>query len=263
MRDVRPNATADPTSQDPVTVATFAVQPDARESRACSELLDAVPLLAGGGARWPRAATVLAQLRRPPGRPPRCCGLRGRRAPSRRPPADPGRSSIQIAPCFEAQGNLSLIEPADLPLLHPAEAEPAVGRDVWVPYDEESEQIRPRRLPAASGAPTSSTTLSIETDRLHFPNGVDRQDRHLQHGGAAAGQDRRLRRLQEGRDRRRSTRSSRSRTPQIRLDTFIDPGAHPKGRGHRPRDAEGEGLPVRRTSRTRSRRSRAGRSWCT
>ena len=31
---------------------------------------------------------------------------------------------------------------------------------------------------------------------------------------------------------------------QIRLDTFIDPGAGPQGRRHRPRHDEGEGLPV-------------------
>ena len=32
----------------------------------------------------------------------------------------------------------------------------------------------------------------------------------------------------------------------IRLDTFIDPGAGEEGRRHRARDAEGEGLSVRR-----------------
>ena len=50
---------------------------------------------------------------------------------------------------------------------------------------------------------------------------------------------------------------------QIRLDTFIDPGLVRKVEGIVREHDEGEGLPVRRASRTRSRRCRADPSWCT
>ena len=77
----------------------------------------------------------------------------------------------------------------------------------------------PRRRSAttstACGTPTSSTTSRSTSATTRFPNGVDRQDRHLQHGGAAARQDRRLRRLEEARDvedRREAEGSERCRS---------------------------------------------------
>ena len=51
-----------------------------------------------------------------------------------------------------------------------------------------------------------------------------RQGRRLQHGGAAAGQDRRLRSGPRRSTSRRSTRSCKDKGIEIRLDSFIDPG---------------------------------------
>ena len=144
-------------------------------------------------------------------------------------------------------------------------------------------QLQARSLPShgQAGSRTTTTTektilddfkrlwgtnflddLSVDVSDYTFSNGVDRQDRHLQHGGAAARQDRRLRRLEEGRaveDRREAEGSERRRSASTRSSI---PGLIRQGRRHRPRHADGEGLPVRRGHATRSRRSPAARSWC-
>ena len=233
--------------------------------RACSPWR-ALALVAAPLARAGRSPAPAPAPRRPaaPAAPARAATVCGQpippRARSRR--RAPARSSSSIAPCFEAQGNASVIEPQTyLYYIQLKASRPSQG--VWVPV----RRRRPRRRSVDDFQRLWNTNfldnLSIDVSDYTFPNGVDRQARHLQHGGAAARQDRRLHRLEEGRAHEDRREAEGSRTSQIRLDTFIDPGAGPQGRGHRPRHDDGEGLPVRRGHATRSRRCRAARSWCT
>jgi hypothetical protein len=131
-----------------------------------------------------------------------------------------GAVVLFIAPCFEAQGNQSVVEaPTYLYYIQLKASVPSRG--VWVPYDDASEKMigddfhrlweheLPRQLVDRNrGLPSSPTGSSARSD--------------LQHGGAAAGQDRRLRRLEESRDGEdlREAQGSERRNP---LDTFIDP----------------------------------------
>ena len=89
-----------------------------------------------------------------------------------------------------------------------------------------------------------------------------RQDHRLQHGGAAAGQDRRLRRPEEGRpveDRRKAEREEHHDPARL----VHRSRAHPPGHRRRPRALRGEGLSVRRgQARDQGRRGRH-RSSCT
>ena len=100
----------------------------------------------------------------------------------------------------------------------------------------------PASRPRATGCRTTKTTekiiredfhrlwntnfldnLWIEMRGLHLLERRHRQAHHLQHGGAAARQDRRLRRLEEGRDVEDRRDAEGRRWREIRLDTFIDP----------------------------------------
>ena len=164
------------------------------------------------------------------------------------------------APCFEAQGNVSLIEPQTyLYYIQLKTSRPSEG--VWVPYDETSEKMILDDFHRLWNT-NFLDNISIDDERLHVPQRGDRQDRHLQHGGAAAGQDRRLHRLEEGRDLedRREAEGSQRGDPPRHLHRSR-PG--PEGRGHRPRDDEREGLPVRQRDARDQGRSTAARSWCT
>jgi hypothetical protein len=67
-------------------------------------------------------------------------------------------------------------------------------------------------------------------DRLQVPQRHGRQDRDLQHGGAAARQDRRLHRLEEV-ETSKIDEKLKDANAQIRLDTFIDPALVRKVQG--------------------------------
>ena len=117
-------------------------------------------------------------------------------------------------------------------------------KGTWKPYDDATERIILddfKRLWATNFL----DNLWIDVEGLHLQQRRGRQDRRLQHGGAAARQDRRLRRLQEHRDveDRRQAEGRRRGHPPRHVHRS---GAGEKGRGHRARDAEGEGLSVRR-----------------
>ena len=96
-----------------------------------------------------QAQAAPASRRRQPALPGRrsAASRSRRRARSRRPASGP--VVLFIAPCFEAQGNAVARRAADLPLLHPAEAEPRRREGVWVPYDDADREDDPRRLPPA------------------------------------------------------------------------------------------------------------------
>ena len=133
-----------------------------------------------------------------------------------------------------------------LPLLHPDEVAVSLpSTDKWVPYDDAIEQTIVgdfKRLWATNFL----DDLAIEVRDVPLRERRHRQGRRLQHGRAAAGQDRRLRRHQEGRPVEDRREAEREAAFTIRLDSFIDPGLHPPRQRRRPRGLRREGLPVRR-----------------
>ncbi len=91
-----------------------------------SVLLSAAPLR----AQQPAAATF--------GPPATICG-QTLAAPVRQPPAGSGPVVYLIAPCWEAQGNQTVIEPATyLYYIQLKTSQPSQG--VWIPYDEATER---------------------------------------------------------------------------------------------------------------------------
>jgi outer membrane protein insertion porin family len=91
-----------------------------------SALLSAAPLR----AQQPAAATF--------GPPATICGQTVA-APVRQPPAGSGPVVYLIAPCWEAQGNQTVIEPATyLYYIQLKTSQPSQG--VWIPYDETTER---------------------------------------------------------------------------------------------------------------------------
>ena len=157
--------------------------------------------LAGARPARPSCVPVAAAKRAgAAGSPPR---IRPRFAVSRSraaalPPAGSVRSSIQIAPCFEAQGNVALVDfQTYLYYIQLKSSEPSQG--VWVPYNDDDRDRRFARTSSGSGPPTSSTTSrsSRPAGLSPFSQRRGRQAGRLQHGGAPARQERRLHRLEE------------------------------------------------------------------
>ena len=90
--------------------------------------------------------------------------------PAAVPPANSGPVIFQIVPCFEAQGNLPLVDPATyLYYIQLQSSRPSQG--IWVPWTEESERTvidDHRRLWATNFL----DDLSIEALDYTFSNGV-------------------------------------------------------------------------------------------
>jgi len=90
--------------------------------------------------------------------------------PAALPPAGSGPVVFQIVPCFEAQGNVALVDLQTY--LYYIQLKPsAPSQGVWTPYNEETEKaIRDdfKRLWATGFL----DNLSIETQDYTFPNGV-------------------------------------------------------------------------------------------
>ena len=164
-----------------------------------------------------------------------------RRARCRRPIR--GRSSTRSSPASRprATSRSSTSRPTCI-TSSSRPSRPSEG--VWVPYDEAAEKtIRDdfKRLWATNFL----DNLSIDADDYTFSNGVvgklviyNMEERQrvkiVDYAGSKKVETSKIdEKLKED-------------NAQIRLDTFIDPGAHPEGRGHRPRHDEGEGLSVRR-----------------
>ena len=149
---------------------------------------------------------------------------------------------------------------ADLPLLHPDPAEPPVRRRLGALQRGDREDAA-RRLQAAVGHRTSSTTCGLKTldDAVRQRRGG--QARHLPHGRAAARQDRRLHRLDQGRaheDRREDEGAAASRSASTRSSTRRVVRA---GAGHRRELHGGEGLRVRGGEIEGRAAARPARSW--
>ena len=205
--------------------------------------------------------------RRPPPPPPAAAGrCPGRRDDLRQPdpaagctcrrPA-PARSSTCWSSASAHRGTFrsSKRRPTSI-TCSSARSQPSQG--IWVPYDEKAEQTMRedfKRLWATSFL----DDLRIRTATTPSPT-AHRQDRDLPHGGARAGQDRQLRRLQADRpdeDRRAAARARHRDAPRLVRGRRRDP-AHQDGAA---RDDGGEGVHQRRPSSTRSRRWPAARSW--
>ena len=152
---------------------------------------------------WPLFAWSAFPLGRPGDAPARRCGRgaavprRHPRRPRRRPdptsavrPVPPHRitarglrrSFVWICSSFHP-GNASIDRERDLHVLHPAAAEPPSAEDVWLPYNEQTEQTI-WRTSSGCGRPSFLDDLSIEVDGLHLPERRGGQARHLPHGGA-------------------------------------------------------------------------------
>src|SRR5262245_45094322 len=89
-------------------------------------------LLAAAAAAQPPAAPAQTPAPDQPLPSVTVCGQQPR--PAAQPPAGSGPVVLFIAPCFEAQGNASVIEPATY--LYYIQVKASVpSRGVWVPYD--------------------------------------------------------------------------------------------------------------------------------
>ena len=177
---------------------------------------------AAAGAAAPAAAP--ADRLRPAGRRARAAAA-GRLRP---------RSCCSIVPCFEAQGGSSVIEPQTY--LYYIQTASRAGRRRASGCRTTR---RPRRRSATTssgcGPPTSSTTCrsrsattrsrTASSASVVIYNMEERQRvKIVDYVG-----------LEEGRAVEDRREAEGERASQIRLDSFIDPGARPAGRGHRPR----------------------------
>src|SRR5262245_51416537 len=115
------------------------------------------------------AATAHAQQGAPPANPTTVCGSPIPR-PAALPPAGSGPVVFQIVPCFEAQGNVALVDLQTY--LYYIQLKPsAPSQGVWTPYNEETEKAIHDDFKRLWGTGFLDN-LSIETEDYTFPNGV-------------------------------------------------------------------------------------------
>ncbi len=180
--------------------------------------------------------------------------------PAALPPANSAPIVWQIVPCFEKQGNVTLVDPQTyLYYMQIQQKRSIPSQGVWVTYDESVEQLMREDFTP----PVQHEFPRQHLDRdagLHVFEWRDRQDPHLQHGGAAAGQDRHLPALQEirGHQDRREAQGAGLRDPPRHVHRR---GAPEEGERHHPRHDARERIPVRRGAsgdRGAGRRAEAG-----
>jgi outer membrane protein insertion porin family len=96
------------------------------------------------------------------------CGTEAR--PAAQPPAGSGPVVLYIAPCFEAQGNQSLIEPQTyLFYIHLKSSRPSEG--VWIPYDDGAEKTIEEDFQRLWGT-NFLDNLFVDVSDYTFPNGT-------------------------------------------------------------------------------------------
>ena len=152
--------------------------------------------------------------------PPRFAGSRSRpRAPCRRPARGP--SCYQIAPCFEAQGGQSVIEPQTyLYYIQVKPSRPSEG--VWVPYDDATEKTMLEDFQRLWST-NFLDNLWIDVKDYRFANGVigkmviyNMEERQrvkiVDYVGSKKIETSKI------------DEKLKDANAQIRLDTFIDPG---------------------------------------
>ena len=154
------------------------------------------------------------------------CGQQAR--PSAQPPAGSGPVVLFIAPCFEAQGNASVIEPQTY--VYYIQQKPSVpSRGVWVPYDAAAEKTITedfRRLWDTKFL----DNLFVDVTDYKFPNGVVGKIvvYHMEERQRVKVVD------YVGSKKIESSKIDeklKDANTQIRLDTFIDPGLVRKVQG--------------------------------
>ena len=129
----------------------------------------------------------------------------------RRRPCRPRRAAPFVwilEAVLPTQGNAPDRRDRNLPVLHQAPPQPAVAGHLR-PLRRRDRADDARRLQGALGHQLPRGPVD-RRHRLHLPQRHGRQDRHLQHGGARAGQDRRLPGQQADRphqDRREAARA--------------------------------------------------------
>ena len=142
--------------------------------------------------------------------------------PARQPPADSKPVVYLVVPCFEKQGGSSVVEAQTY--LYYMEVKQQRQRALDQPLGALRRQDRadhPRRLQAPVGHQLPRRPLDRRPG-LQVRQRRHRQDGRLQHGRAPARQDRRLRRLEEGReveDRRGAEEAATSRSRSTRSST--------------------------------------------
>ena len=177
-------------------------------------VLSMVPVL------WVAAAQALAQQPAPAAQTITVCGQQAG-APRAEPPAGSGPVVLFIAPCFEAQGGTSVIEPQTY--LYYMQLKPSrPSENFWVPYDAAADKIIREDFARLWGT-NFLDNLWIETSDYTFPNGVvgkivtynieERQRvKIVDYVGSKKVETSKIDdKLKEA-------------NAQIRLDTFIDPG---------------------------------------
>ena len=146
------------------------------------------------------------------------CGVQAR--PSAQPPAGSQPVVLFIAPCFEAQGNQSVIEPQTyLYYIHLKQSQPSQG--IWIPYDDAAETQLEADFRQLWGTKFLDN-LSIDVSDYKFPNGTigkivtynleERQRvKVVDYTGSKALETSKI------------DDKLKDADAQIRLDTFIDP----------------------------------------
>ena len=174
---------------------------------------------------------------------------------ARQPPAGSGpvirTTEIQFHPVNE-----SIIEPQTyLYYIQTQFSRPSEG--VLVPFNEETEKIAARRFQAALGH--QLPRQPPDRARRAVPQRRHRQARHLPHGRAAAGEDRRLHRVDKV-DRTKIDEKMKERGISLRLDSFLDQAVVRRVEGIVKSLWPRRATSLPRSSR-RSRRCPAGPSW--
>src|SRR3954469_17429562 len=172
---------------------------------------------ATAAAVWSFAAPAGAQQEELP--PANVCGQQAR--PAAQPPAGSGPVVLFIAPCFEAQGNASVIEPQTY-VYYIQQKASVPSQGVWVPYDDAAQKTITedfRRLWDTKFL----DNLFIDVSDYPFPNGVvgkivvyhmeERQRvKVVDYIGSKKIETAKI------------DEKLKDANAQIRLDTFIDPG---------------------------------------
>jgi outer membrane protein insertion porin family len=147
------------------------------------------------------------------------CGVQAR--PAAQPPAGSTPVVLFIAPCFEAQGNQSVVEPQTyLYYIQLKQSRPSEG--VWIPYDDASEKMIEDDFHRLWNTKFLDN-LSIDVSDYKFPNGAigkivtynleERQRvKIVDYVGSKAIETSKI------------DEKLKDADAQIRLDTFIDPG---------------------------------------
>ena len=177
-------------------------------------------VLALVAAAWAVAAAAAAQTQPAAPLPAvTVCGVQAR--PATQPPAGSPPVVLFIAPCFEAQGNQSVIEPQTyLYYIQLKQSRPSEG--VWIPYDDPAERMIEDDFHRLWNTKFLDN-LWIDVSDYKFPNGTlgkvvtyNMEERQrvkiVDYVGSKAVETAKI------------DEKLKDADAQIRLDTFIDPG---------------------------------------